>query len=414
MEKFDFIHPAHNFAVGCLARIYHHAPKLLDKTDSSTLADFLMLPRETPRLTIYTSFEYSFERWDIDPILRKNIRKMTDFLNLTQVEEEFLTFSIVHATYPQFSWLMSEIWDEMTYSHLVLLFSLMLDVPTYEAERILLNLSTLSKAGLVYFDLPHEIKMSQQFASYFYRDHFVPKKLLTQAFSPAKPPKLKPSDYEYLREYEMLKSYLKAVVEKQRKGSHLLIYGPPGSGKTELIRLLAREIKAELYEPTYGIEKRLDEMTRFLSYKTANYLLRKRPALILFDDADTFLNRMVDKAWFNRILEGAPVPTVWICNTTYDIDPALIRRFDLIIYIDYLPEQARQKMLRNYLGDVFDDETKTEMWITKIARRIIPPSLAEKTRDVLLLIKDSYNQDLTEAATMIMNHTLRLLELDEV
>jgi len=56
------------------------------------------------------------------------------------------------------------------------------------------------------------------------------------------------------------------------------------------------------------------------------------------------------KGWTNRLLETNPVPAVWICNHLDGIDPAHVRRFDLVIEVPVPPLRAREKMLNSRLG----------------------------------------------------------------
>ena len=48
----------------------------------------------------------------------------------------------------------------------------------------------------------------------------------------------------------MLEFILKNAIEQNQKGINILLYGVPGSGKTEMAKTLARCLKASLYEVT--------------------------------------------------------------------------------------------------------------------------------------------------------------------
>jgi hypothetical protein len=56
------------------------------------------------------------------------------------------------------------------------------------------------------------------------------------------------------------------------------------------------------------------------------------------------------KGWTNRLLETNPVPAVYICNQLDGIDPAHVRRFDLVIEVPVPPLRAREKILATRLG----------------------------------------------------------------
>lgn len=56
------------------------------------------------------------------------------------------------------------------------------------------------------------------------------------------------------------------------------------------------------------------------------------------------------KGWTNRLLETNSVPAIWICNLLEGIDPAHLRRFDLVIEVPVPPLRAREKILATRLG----------------------------------------------------------------
>ncbi len=417
---YSFVHPAFDFALCCLARVYNQAPGFFERKVSE--AELRPLASEAKEKGYFVDEDHEFELLEVEcdlwagvePIFRENVESAAIFLGLNSLERDFLTFALVYKTFPAFSYVIDSLCDELSLSQLVRLFALMFPgASTDRIERVLLNESVLSEAGLLYIENPFMIEFSYTLANNFFRKDFDFEAALRENIRKSPPGRLIPEDFSYLKEYELLKAYLQAAVTERRPGSHLLLYGPPGSGKTELVRLLSREIEVPLYEPDYKDDK-YEERDRFSSYRIANYLLRGQKALLLYDDADTFLNEVVDKAWFNRVLESAPVPTVWICNDTEGIDPALIRRFDLIIRMDYLPEEARRRMLNYYLGDLLEEEKSAEKFLEKASRKIIPPSVAAKARKVLEMIQDHYEERPSKAANMLLNHVLELLKLEKI
>src|SRR3546814_835982 len=83
----------------------------------------------------------------------------------------------------------------------------------------------------------------------------------------------------------------------------------------------------------------------------------------LFDEIDAIFNDGSDffgkpttaessKAWVNQLLENTAVPTVWIANRIHRMDPAFVRRFDLVVHIDTPPRRQRLRLLERKCGDV--------------------------------------------------------------
>ncbi|RUM88238.1 MAG: hypothetical protein DSZ24_04225 [Thermodesulfatator sp.] len=414
--KEAFVHPAHNYARWMVERFRRVAPAVARK--ESLVKDFLEYSRELAEN--FGGNLGEVHRWDIDQAFRKNLLDLAQFLGLDEVEFEFLAFAVIYRTYPRFRWVLEALMDEMAHSQIVALFGLLYEwIPVDRIETVLLNYSLLGRTGLVVFNLPDEIEMPLGLAGELYSSSFTIQSVLEGSLRVAPPSRLTPADYDYLPELGLLRAYLAASLDHPERGTHIFLYGPPGSGKTELARLLAREVEAVLYEPLpwkrTGKDRRKEtyhEMDRFFSYTLANHLLEGKRALILFDDADTFLNRMVDKSWFNRVLEENAVPTIWICNSVEELDPALARRFDLVVFMDYMPPKARKKMLRYYLGDLLEGE-EGERWLEEASSQIIPPAVAAQARRVLLRIKDYYEDRPVKALNFILSHTLNLMGLKE-
>ena len=80
--------------------------------------------------------------------------------------------------------------------------------------------------------------------------------------------------------------------------------------------------------------------------------------MLLLDEADDVCNAglisvfgmattaRTNKAELNKTLETAPVPTIWACNSTESMDPALMRRFDVVLEIPIPPESVRRRICR--------------------------------------------------------------------
>lgn len=52
----------------------------------------------------------------------------------------------------------------------------------------------------------------------------------------------------------------------------------------------------------------------------------------------------------NHTLESNPVPTVWVCNRIDAIDPAFLRRFDLVVGFRQPVRSVRRRVLGHHFG----------------------------------------------------------------
>jgi SpoVK/Ycf46/Vps4 family AAA+-type ATPase len=192
-------------------------------------------------------------------------------------------------------------------------------------------------------------------------------------------PKLSLIDFSHLPDLDLLKRYLANTLSCRRKGANILIYGAPGTGKTEFVRALAAEISANLNEvPNTDAEgEPVSGQERFRAFSVCQAILagRKRQILLFDEVEDVFasadeslstlfpsirggsLNRGEPrKSWVNETLESNPVPSVWVCNKTSGIDPAFVRRFDLIVEFRPPTRSIRRRIVDSYFrnGEISD------------------------------------------------------------
>ena len=155
----------------------------------------------------------------------------------------------------------------------------------------------------------------------------------------------------------------------KRVGGGILLFGPPGCGKTYLSRALAGECNATFYR--VGIHEILD---KFLgeSEKNMHSLFemarRNAPTVVFLDEIDLLGHKRTDDSW-GRALRGAtnvllsemddvgkpdkPVLVVGATNTPWSVDSALRRpgRFDRVIFVPPPDQTAREEILKLHLRE---------------------------------------------------------------
>ena len=225
-------------------------------------------------------------------------------------------------------------------------------------------------------------------------------------------------DFSHQPEIESyLLPYLKKALAEHRQGVNVLLYGPPGTGKTELARLLAKETGSALYEvsPKSGPDNgyRSDKNNRLTRWHCGERLFANTSqTMLLLDEADDVCNAglisvfgmattaRTNKAELNKTLETAPVPTIWACNSTESMDPALMRRFDVVLEIPIPPESVRRRICRKAF-----DGAVSEHFIDRCAAcEELSPGVAARTAGVVKTLSGEVDAD--ETAEKLINATL--------
>lgn len=195
--------------------------------------------------------------------------------------------------------------------------------------------------------------------------------ILERVVAPAPAPRLQSEDYAHLPTVQrMLIPYMRQALAQHRIGANVLLYGPPGTGKTQLSRVVCNCLSASLYEVAVNEQTEgnpAKQTSRLQLWKTASAFLAGADNTVLaideaedvFNDglsAGTFLAGQTqavrrNKGMINSLLESNPVPTFWITNSIQTIDPAMIRRFDLVIEVPAPDVRARRKMVEHAFAD---------------------------------------------------------------
>ena len=172
--------------------------------------------------------------------------------------------------------------------------------------------------------------------------------------------RLESSFFQPLRNPELREAFNKSV----RGG--LLLYGPPGCGKTYLAKAVAGEIGARFY--SVGLADVLDmwigssERNLHEVFETAR---RLRPCVLFLDEIDALghkrgqLRNMAMRGVVNQLLmemdgvdtDNEDVFILAATNHPWDIDPALLRpgRFDRMVFVGPPDQAAREAILEVHL-----------------------------------------------------------------
>lgn len=149
-----------------------------------------------------------------------------------------------------------------------------------------------------------------------------------------------------------------------RSGGMIVLYGPPGSGKTLCVRALAGECGADLF-----CLKGSDFRSKWVGESEKNIAAlfeqasRCERAVIFIDEADTVLtdrgeaseHRATELNEFLQHIDGfrgrTNVLIVAACNRPWLLDPAVRSRASGMIYVPLPDEEARAEIIRRELPE---------------------------------------------------------------
>jgi SpoVK/Ycf46/Vps4 family AAA+-type ATPase len=310
--------------------------------------------------------------------LARNIDKISRFIAFSEDEAQILAFAVMLRYFGEIDDAFGLLGDLSSIDAISALSSV-LDIPIERVKTALSTGGLLAKSGMLEMDMRGALRLggkldllSNEFADMMIacesQDAF---DFFKQMVRPVAPGSLDLDDYGYMRtEIKMLVRYLSRL-PRGAKGANILLYGAPGTGKTELAKALAATLKWDIYEVSYADEEDdpMSRKERLRAYKSAQYLFGDRPVLLMFDEAEDVFDAdeaifnpwmtanavQKQKGWMNRMLENGRVPTIWIFNDVSAMDPAVLRRFDIVLKMPIPPKRVRKEMVRTAFGKLIDE-----------------------------------------------------------
>lgn len=387
------------------------------------------LPKQKIKETLFLAWKKLEKKQSLTcKVIHPNILALKKLFKLNQTECDAVQFCVLLHAKEDFSNCLNELFGSGLNTEDVLrALGKMLDYPLSAMKRVFVHDSTIQNAGLITIDKNSNNRIKYKID--FLNDAFAEGLLIHNGpiedlFASFVKPCVKDSalslkDYAHIKEdITILQAYLKAVLDKKSQGVNILLYGVPGTGKTQLSKVVAKSLRAKLYEISYTNDEgfAMDGLERLKAYKVAQAIINSHRALLLYDEAedvfeshDSFFiqSRQKEKAWINRALETNKVPTIWVTNNIDTIDEAIVRRFDLAIELPVPSKKQRIKIIQKNTQGQLEKE-----FVEQIANHehLAPALLASATKVVSMIEPKNMQQ----CYTRILSNTLKAQGYKEI
>lgn len=354
--------------------------------------------------------------------LQNNIHMLRDILELTEVECEILAFLVILHT-EQLLDDVAESIGNMNAPKALRALSVILNLAYDDIRTALSGEGSLIRSGLISVERTYPsylrskfLLVSEQLADRLLIRTEQPMELFAGTLRKSSGSVLTLADYQHLdNQLKLLLPYLRHVFKHRQHGVNIFLHGVAGTGKSQLTRVIARELAVEVYEISSEDSEgdAISATGRLCAYRAAQSIFSKKPALLVFDEIEDVFNdteggagvkstAQSRKAWVNQMLENNPAPTFWISNSD-SMDAAFIRRFDMVIEVKIPPKKQRQQMIAQQGGALLSADCQQRLANTAV----LAPAVFSRAHKVLQAIQtedSSLNAD--DSMTRLVSSTL--------
>ena len=368
------------------------------------------------KIAIRLEKKFTSEDLSYSTAMQENLNSFTELLGLTAVDKAILGFFSILNLRNEFNEI-SQVLGELSNYDLIELLSYLLSLPFADVKEALSPLNVLSETGLLRVDpraedLQSKVDLISGLAANLCSQSLSSLSLLDNYFHRTTAAQLSLQDFYYLKEdNHLVGQYLS---DDKNRGLNVLLYGEPGTGKTQWVKAIADKFERTLYEISDKDEEGepMHSRERILAYKMAQSALKNVDnSVLIFDEIEDVFPELnqekykTSKSWMNKLIENSETPTFWICNDITHIDNAYIRRFDYTIELNTPPAEVIEKIFHNALTGI----NVSDKWISMVSKHTeLVPGVIQRSADFLKTsLKCDQDSEIEELLVSIINRTLK-------